>query len=664
MRLHLTVLSLFLLVSAESVADVRSEVARRQQEISAALDKVKDAVVGVSDGFGVGSGVIVSSDGIVLTASHVVESSRRGRRSSREVYVTLSDGTRYEAEVLGRNRDADAAMLRIIDSEAVTKKFSFAELGNSGQLELGQWCFALGHPGGFSKARPAPVRVGRVLSVGDRTVITDCSIVLGDSGGPLFDLQGRVIGIHSMITSLIIENRHAAIDAWRKDWDRFVDGESWGRLRNYDNQLVETPFFGVSLRWRDFRPEVSKVLPESPADRAGLKPGDQLLEIAGERFADRLDLGTVLAQLQDQQNIEVVVYRNEDVRKVAMVTGERGDGDDRRQRRLLNEEERNEIEEQLSQTRRIGPYEKRASDELKLLQPGISRASGSVVSIRDGGLLLCLGTVVSEDGYIMTKASELRDAIDPEVILANGRRYSAEEVGVDYAYDLALLRIKASNLRPVRFVTDRPVETGKLAVIQDSRGNALIPTVVSVANRKLSGASKGFMGVRLGDDINGVRIVSVLEGGAAQRAGLRVDDIVKSINGITMSTPNQMINKVSQLKPGENVIVRYLRGSEIRSVDLVLTPKFVNEDAMLDLYLDVDLMGQFASTHSGGFPEAIQIDADLYPRQTGGPLLDLNGNAIGINISRSARVVSYAIPASAVVRVFEELKRAGAANRR
>lgn len=657
MRIWCSCLALITLLAPVPVqGEVSQVVAERQEQLDAALEKVRDAVVGVSDGLGVGSGVIVSSDGLVLTASHVVESARRRRRFSRDITVILADGSSYRAEVLGRNRDADAAMLRITESRPDGKPFPFAERGESGTLSEGEWCFAMGHPGGFQESRPAPVRVGRVLSVGDRTVITDCSIVLGDSGGPLFDLEGRVIGIHSMITSLIIENRHAAIDAWNRDWDRFVEGASWGRLRNYDNQLVESPFFGVGLKWRDFRPEVDRVIPESPADKAGLQPGDQILKIAGERFADRLDLGTVLAQLHDEQSVEVVLMRGDDFKTIALVTGERNDGDDQRRRRLLDEDEREEIEEQLSQSRRIGPWEKRAADQLQEFDRGIAPARNSVVAVRDGGLLLCLGTIVTSDGYILTKASELNGAIDPEVITPSGRRYPAEELGSDYGFDLALLKIDATGLTPVEFVDGRPARVGQLAVIQDSRGNALIPTVVSVPSRKLQGASRGFMGVVLANDLNGVRISEVLPGGAAERFGLRRDDVVKSINGITMSSRGQMIEKVGQYKPGERLKIRYQRDDVIRTVDLILTPRFVNEDAMLDLYSGPELMGQFASVHSGGFPEALQIDADLYPRQTGGPLLDVHGRALGITIARAARVVSYAIPADAALRVFEDLK--------
>ena len=96
-----------------AAADVPEPLQQRQQQLMAALSKVRLAVVGVSDGMGVGSGIVVSRDGIVLTASHVVDSGRRSRRST--VTITYPDGREYRANVLGKNRDADAAVLKISD---------------------------------------------------------------------------------------------------------------------------------------------------------------------------------------------------------------------------------------------------------------------------------------------------------------------------------------------------------------------------------------------------------------------------------------------------------------------------------------------------------------------------------------------------------------------
>jgi len=119
-----------LIPSGLAVADVPEALQQRQQQLFASLAKVRGAVVGVSDGFGVGSGVVVSRDGIVLTASHVVDSGnrQRGRRQS-TVRITFPDGKEYTASVLGKNRDADAAILRINDSPPDQNGFPFAEMG-------------------------------------------------------------------------------------------------------------------------------------------------------------------------------------------------------------------------------------------------------------------------------------------------------------------------------------------------------------------------------------------------------------------------------------------------------------------------------------------------------------------------------------------------------
>ena len=117
-----------------------------------------------------------------------------------------------------------------------------------------------------------------------------------------------------------------------------------------------------------------------------------------------------------------------------------------------------------------------------------------------------------------------------------------------------------------------------------------------------------------------------------------------------------LIDAIGGFKPGDKISVRFMREDKIRTIDILLTSKFVNDDTMLPLYRDQQFEGQFASTHAGGFPQAIQIDADVYPRQVGGPLLGLNGKALGIVIARADRFPAVAIPADAVATVFEQLK--------
>lgn len=645
-------------------ADVPRELGSRQNELAESLTRVAPAVVGVSDGFGVGSGVVVSADGDVLTASHVIDGARAHRiQPRREITITFPDGTEYPARVVGKNRDCDAALLRITRTAPGKQPFPHAKMGESGKLQPGQWCFALGNPGGIRQERPAPVRIGRVLSVGHRTIVSDCSIVLGDSGGPLFDMQGRVIGIHSMITSLIIENRHTAIDCWHRDWDRFNEGDEWGELRAYDNRLVETSFFGVGLKWKDFTADIRRVLPDSPADRAGLRPGDTLLSIDGEKFADRLDLGTLLSQIPDGKSIKVSVRRDDRVVHLSLLTGQQEDAageleDDRAGRVvLLDDQERDEeIQDQLSPGRRIGPFEKRAPDAIQAFDPVVEHCRNSIFRISDGGLLVCWGTVMSEDGYLLTKASEMDGVIDPECVFPNGRRYAIRQVATDRSFDIMLLKVDAQNLEPVEWDASGNIVVGDLAVVQDARGNPLIPTVVSVGPRELQGTGKPFLGVKMENDPRGVRIAETVLGGSARRFGIRRDDVVLEIDGIRIQSPAQMSDKVNSYQPGDKIRILILRDDRERTFEVMLTPRFDNTDAMLELYLDPGLAGQFASSVAGGFPVVLQHDADLFPKQMGGPLLNLAGKAIGLNIARADRVVSYAIPAETVLTIFRKLR--------
>ncbi|MCA9064344.1 MAG: trypsin-like peptidase domain-containing protein [Planctomycetaceae bacterium] len=652
-------LAVFGLTTQASIADIPEQLRLREEHLHKAWDSVSPAIVGVSNGFGVGSGVVVSKDGLVLTASHVVETrSRRRTNAPAQVSVMFADGTSLPAEVLGKNRDADAAMLRISRRLPNDVPFPFVELGKSAEVKPGDWCFAAGHPGGFQQNRGAPLRLGRILSTGHRTLVSDCPIVLGDSGGPLFDMDGRLIGIHSMITNLIIENRHAAIDCWHRDWERFLRSDQWGRLRAFDNELIGTDFFGVSVRWKDFIPEVKTVLPDSPADRAGLRPGDRLVSIGGERFADRLDLGTVLALLNEEQSIQVELIRNQNPVAVSLITGTRDQDDDDPPRHTDDTDRQEEFTEGLGFDRRIGPFEERAPEQLALFSEVVAEAHDSIVTISDGGLVLTFGTIVSSDGDILTKASMMEGAIAPEVLLSSGRRFRPKEMAVDYVNDVMLLHISAEDLKPVPWETEEAAEVGDLAIIQDSRGNPRIPTVVSVAARKLDGADQAFLGITMNEQDGRILITGTVAWGSAARNGLREGDLIEAVDGVVVRTPEQLKHQITSHKPGETVTIRYLpKGkTEVISLELRLTQFFRNQDALLDMYTNPENRESYANNHAGGYPLAIQIDADIFPKECGGPLLNLNGKAIGMNIARADRVVAYALPSSHVLKVYANLQ--------
>lgn len=666
--LAIGLISICLSLSAGFVRADLETLQARQEKLNQSLAKVRPALVAVQDGFGAGSGVVVSSEGIVLTASHVVESRRR---DNPRLSVIFPDGSRYRARLLGMNRSVDAAMLKITESPRQGDSFPHVPLGDSDQLERGDWCFALGHPGGFRKERPAPVRLGRVLSAGHRTVVSDCAIVLGDSGGPLFDLSGRLIGIHSMITEVIVENRHVAVNCFRRDGDRMENGDRWGKLRAYDSDLIESGMIGLLLRWRSFTPEVSRVLRHSPADQAGLRAGDILLKIANQTFADPLGLSNLLEDLAEDQKIDVVIDRHGKEMTLSLTTGRRpSDGDELQQDRLLSDRsfdrERNErmreLQNQLTSLRDVGPYEKRSIEELQRFEPMLAKSGQCVAEFRRYGETVALGTVMSSDGYVLTKASEIDNVKRTRCILSDGRSFQPREVAVDYAYDLMLMKIDATGLSPAPWAADPPA-TGEITITTDSRGAPILPGIISVETRKLPTSGKGFLGVSLKQIVENqvetaVRIERVLTGGAALRAGLQQNDTVISINGQRIYTVRRMTSLISSFPPNKRIRIRVRRDEETKDFDVVLTPRFLEDhgDVMLSRYADPKNLGQFASAHNSGYPQAVQHDTDLYPHQCGGPLFNIHGQAIGLNIARAARITSYAIPAPAVLQVYAELK--------
>ncbi len=195
-----------------------------EKHVQRVIERVMPAVVSLKIANGQGSGVIISEDGYILTAGHV--SGKPGQTA----YITLLNGKQLKGKTLGRNSGIDSGLVKIIpDDNSKDMKYPFLEMGKSGDLKKGQWVIALGHPGGQRPNRPPPLRLGRILIADPFIIQTDCTLVGGDSGGPLFDMTGKVVGIHSRIgDKKITDNVHVPIDTYRQSWDRLAKGESWG----------------------------------------------------------------------------------------------------------------------------------------------------------------------------------------------------------------------------------------------------------------------------------------------------------------------------------------------------------------------------------------------------------------------------------------------------
>ena len=178
-----------------------------QKRVQGMLPAAKRVTVGVL-GDGSGTGVIVSRDGLVLTAGHVC-----GERGT-ELLVVLPGGPVVKAISLGALEKEDAGLIHLKKG-----RYRFAKMRTvKDPVSLGTWVVAVGHPGGFDYKRGAVARLGRVISMSKDTVRTDCKLVGGDSGGPLFDLQGRLFAIHSRISRAADQNFHVPVSVFRQEW--------------------------------------------------------------------------------------------------------------------------------------------------------------------------------------------------------------------------------------------------------------------------------------------------------------------------------------------------------------------------------------------------------------------------------------------------------------
>jgi serine protease Do len=280
----------------ENVRDLKA----LQAQVEAVVARVSPAVVGLRIG-GQGSGVIVSEDGYVLTAGHVASA------PGRDVTVILSNGRFARGQSLGVNYGMDSGLVKILD-DPPAGGWPHVEMGKSSDLVKGQWCIALGHPGGYKFGRTPPLRLGRILEVRGNYVRTDCTLVGGDSGGPLFDLDGKVIAIHSRIGNALSDNLHVPIDTFSDTWERLASGDSWGQ--SFLGGRAGGPYLGFQVDPDASDCRVGELYPNSPVGAAGIRKGDVITRFGGQRIANAGELLIYLSARRVGDEVSVAAQRD------------------------------------------------------------------------------------------------------------------------------------------------------------------------------------------------------------------------------------------------------------------------------------------------------------------------------------------------------------------
>jgi serine protease Do len=287
----------------ESIAELKA-MEQHQQKLA---KEVVACTVGVVVGPAHGSGVIVSEDGYVLTAAHVAG------KPERPATIILPDGRRARAKTLGLHRTMDAGLMKITDKGP----WPHAEMGDSRGIEKGAWCAVTGHPGGYEESRNPVFRVGRVLLTDKFAITTDCTLVGGDSGGPLFDMSGKVIGINSRIGRFLTANMHVPVGTYRETWNRLVSGDAWGHLPGTG------PYIGVEGDVNSDAAKIAAVFPNTPAQKAGIKPGDVIIEFAGKPVSDFASLQLLVNDSQPGDKVELRIRRGRETVELELVIGKR-----------------------------------------------------------------------------------------------------------------------------------------------------------------------------------------------------------------------------------------------------------------------------------------------------------------------------------------------------
>ncbi len=253
---------------------------------------------------GMGTGFIISSDGYILTNNHVVN-------GADEIMVKLSDGREIKAELKGTDDKLDVALLKIIDKSPLP----FAELGDSDRVEVGEWVMAIGNPFGLAHTVTAGIvsAKGRVIGSGpyDDYIQTDASINPGNSGGPLFNGSGKVIGINTAIIAngqgigfAIPINMAKSVADQLKSTGKVVRGYIGV---NFDKL---SPNLAKSLGLKSEKGVIiTNVEKDSPADKAGMKVEDVIVEFDGKPVNAQTDLPKVVAAAPVGKDVKVALFR-------------------------------------------------------------------------------------------------------------------------------------------------------------------------------------------------------------------------------------------------------------------------------------------------------------------------------------------------------------------
>jgi serine protease Do len=274
---------------------------------------------------------------------------------------------------------------------------------------------------------------------------------------------------------------------------------------------------------------------------------------------------------------------------------------------------------------------------LRAFRESIGSAWKSTVQILDGNRQVALGAIVHSGGWIISKSSEVPDQCD--IKLYDGTKAVGATVLRKVDLDLAMLKIERDGLEPVVLDPKVEVPLGGWLVSTNIRSTPLNVGVLSVANRNVP-SERPVLGLRLGEAPVGDRgalIESVVAGGGADRAGIQAGDVIKEVDGIELPNRASVLAHLKSMTAGQYTNLTCERNGR----KMVFRAQMMDLASSLFDSTEMEVNGEISS-RATGFKNVMQHDTVLLPHQCGGPIVDIEGNFVGLNIARAGRVVSLA----------------------